>query len=329
MSVARDIPHNRGRVLTMRENDLMSSLMEAKGPNVEWGVKCVGLSKNSNGSVCLSFDGDREDYECDLVVGADGPRSLVRSIAFGHLPLAKPTGWIAYSAISKLNLDIDSSFETLGPRSRRLACVPLAGGTQFWFFTLPAHPKYHELLDSQSICARALSDFLLENEGAQSWHEPIPTLLNELKSQNATDELHVVRREIFEETQPLESLSDPSSRFFVIGDAAHAIPNNLAQGASLCIEDAAELAHALNDHMARHAGVADPVDRLHVLAKQFDSSRIDRVRRCQLVTKFTQLISDTPGFIRDPIMSMVPGPLNARIFDAFLDYSLYIPNKSF
>jgi hypothetical protein len=61
-------------------------------------------------------------------------------------------------------------------------------------------------------------------------------------------------------------------------------------------------------------------------ASAYDGARQGRHRRCQLVTRFTQVLADMHGpltsRVRNQGLLLTPAPVSSCIFDAFLDYSL-------
>ena len=111
-----------------------------------------------------------------------------------------------------------------------------------------------------------------------------------------------------------------------IGDAANHLPNNLAQGASVAIEDG----HAIGSIVAlalavraaeEEGGTAIPMaNTVTSIIDRFVQLRAPRVRDCRRVSHFTQYISDYPTL--SGYMRFVPNPINSMIFDTFLNISL-------
>lgn len=144
--------------------------------------------------------------------------------------------------VSAILLDEDTKsdypFETLGKcgisgKPARFACIPLPGkeNSKFWFATFPKN-KFD---DPQ---AHLLQTFRL-------FHEPVCDLIK-----------YTFEKEIdllVEHPQPLNlksNLCNYKNNIAVIGDAWHSsfAGHNLAQGASVGIEDAWEMAFALANH---------------------------------------------------------------------------------
>ena len=92
--------------------------------------------------------------------------------------------------------------------------------------------------------------------------------------------------------------------------------HNLAQGASISIEDAWELAYVLSSE-----------DTLLNAQNRFCELREERINNYRLFTGFTDFISHLDNFgqvseLRNRLMQFVPTSINERIFDFSLDQSL-------
>ena len=96
-------------------------------------------------------------------------------------------------------------------------------------------------------------------ELASSFHGPIPTLIQEQR-----DPTRVVFVPVYE----VETPSYHQGRVVLIGDAAHAFPPILAQGAAMAIEDAVTLAELI--------GTNNDLDQV---LRSFEAARRPRVDR--------------------------------------------------
>ncbi len=94
---------------------------------------------------------------------------------------------------------------------------------------------------------------------------------------------------------PLKSWSAPSGRFVLLGDAAHALPPTLAQGAAMAIEDSALLSRLLSS--------LSTVDQLKPAMKIFEAIRIHRTSAVRSASILTQdiwhLVDDVKEGARD------------------------------
>ena len=117
-----------------------------------------------------------------------------------------------------------------------------------------------------------------------------------------------------------------AGRAVLVGDAAHALPINLAQGAACAIEGAFTLSAALADALGGSRAGA-PLETAVAAAAfaRYQAGHEARVRQCRVVTAFTELLaapaSPPTEALRNAIR-LVPRPLNGWIFDTALELSL-------
>ena len=101
----------------------------------------------------------------------------------------------------------------------------------------------------------------------------------------------------------------------LIGDACHGCAANLAQGASVAIEDAYVLARIIEEQgggpFLAKAGAAA------VVAENFADQRVRRAELLRQMTSFTQTLGSAPPEVR-ALIALVPRPLNALVFDTSL-----------
>ncbi|HVB86008.1 MAG TPA: FAD-dependent monooxygenase [Candidatus Dormibacteraeota bacterium] len=183
---------------------------------------------------------DRSSGEYDLIVGADGVHSQIRTMVFGeHLkPRFTGEGVWRYNISRPPNVDYGSiSASADGPKA---GLIPLTRDTAY-IFCIGPEPGNPRFPDDQ--LATIMRDRLKPFGGE------IGKLAHEI-----TDPILVVYR-------PLESVFVPSpwhlGRVVLIGDAAHAITPHLGQGAAQAVEDAVVLA----DELSKNVSVNDSVAR--------------------------------------------------------------------
>ena len=260
------------------------------------------------------------------------------------------------------------AFETLSA-GRRFALVPLADGGAFWFATRPlACGAADERAD-----AGALGALRAAYEG---WHAPIPQVLHAAACAAAEEAsrrrghppppappslAHAPSADAIEGAAWSDAWSDAfrSSRVLVapplprwwcgravlVGDAAHAMPINLAQGAALGIEGAWLLGAALGrmsgesggggesrggglggmGHGAGHGEGLVKASTWQAAFESYQAAHEPRVRQCRRMTAFTAALAmpaTAPTEALRDAMRLVPQPLNGAVFDAALEYSL-------
>lgn len=233
-------------------------------------------------------EGHHRSESFDLVVGADGMRSNVRT-AFQDDPGGRYAGYGAWRGITSVPVDLDGEAgETWGVRTR-FGMAPLADGRVYWFAvaTMPEEAVFHD----EPAALEALFGH---------WHDPIPRLLA------TTDPTSVHRLPILELARDLGSFVN--GRIVLVGDAAHAMTPNLGQGGGQGLEDAAELCHLLADH-ARTADHVLPADHAHGVDEALARYDARRRPRSQRISRLSRLIGD---------VAHVPGPRLTRLRDTIL-----------
>ena len=158
------------------------------------------------------------ELRADLVVAADGIRSVIRTALVPEYQGPQYSGYTAYRGIADVEID-DGGGETWG-RGQRFGFARLIDGRIYWYATA----------NQPAGRASEPSDFA-------DWHDPIPKLLA------GTSE--VLQNDIYDLGLPLVPFVH--GRVVLLGDAAHAMTPNLGRGACSAIEDAGALARLLGE----------------------------------------------------------------------------------
>ncbi len=169
---------------------------------------------------------DPRDLDADLVIGADGVRSVVRGLVAPGAADRRATPWVALRGIRDGDVHSSEVGEYWGA-GRLFGIVPLVDGRTYWFTAQPsvAGP---EPLDPSAVLTEARLAFA----GAAP---VIRRLLREAGLDTLATRLWVA--------PPMYRYL--RGRYAVIGDAAHAMAPNLGRGACDAIVDAVTLADAL------------------------------------------------------------------------------------
>jgi salicylate hydroxylase len=196
--------------------------------SIHTGAECVGIENSKDGAV-LRLAGGRE-IEADIVLGADGIHSVVRTALFGKSE-ARFTNQICWriilpmeelhNAADKLPVPLDGSEYTgwLGPTGHVLF-YPLRGGELLNIF---AGRVSKEWADEAWAVPSAIDEML---DAYAGWH---PGMLHVLSRAQEAYKWGIYDRE------PLERWVD--GRIALLGDAAHPMMPTLAQGAAISMED--------------------------------------------------------------------------------------------
>ncbi|MGY4533208.1 2-polyprenyl-6-methoxyphenol hydroxylase-like FAD-dependent oxidoreductase [Pseudomonas sp. TE3786] len=228
------------------------------GANVRLGLSVETLSDQAE-SVSVQFtDGSSGDY--DLVVGADGLYSKVRSLLFGDKYSPRFTGqsvW-RYNFPRAAQIDHLANFQSADGNA---GLVPLAGDLMYLFLT--SHEPNNPWMDTATL-AEQMRERLQGFTG----------LIGELREQ-ITDSSQVVYK-------PMEVVfvSEPwyRGRVLLIGDAAHATTPHLGQGAGMAIEDAV----VLSEELTAGGDLAQQLQRF--MARRFE--------RCRYISESSVLAGD-------------------------------------
>ena len=210
-----------GAVAMIHRADLLAVLRAAVPERSMYhGVTVSRVS--SDGTVAHS-DGESR---ADLIVGADGMRSVVRASIWPDAPSPRYAGGYTAWRMVTPPVPVDGSSESWGA-GERFGYAPLPDGRIYCFAVANAP----EGAPGEGIAG-------LRNRFS-GWHSPIPALLD-AAGQNAMlhDDLY--------ELPPLRTYT--TGQVVLVGDAAHAMTPNLGQGACQALEDAVVLATSLHGH---------------------------------------------------------------------------------
>lgn len=234
----------RAPVVVHRE-DLHDALVAGLGDRVEIRTGVTVSTVRPDGDRPAVGDG-RVVFEADLVVAADGIDSVVRRPLFPESRVVS-SGCAAWRAVipwfraPRLPEDRPVGGETLGAGYRFVAASlgerGSAGGSArggiYWVATAAGAPRPEPPATQLALLRRWFAN----------WPAPIGDLLA------ATEPDDLVQQEV-RELRPLPrtyAFPAGSGGFVLLGDAAHAMPHHLGQGACLAFEDAATLRSVLRD----------------------------------------------------------------------------------
>jgi 2-polyprenyl-6-methoxyphenol hydroxylase-like FAD-dependent oxidoreductase len=277
--------HGRAwEVVGVHRADLHDVLVgAAAAADLRLGVSCTGFAE-SDGVVAAVIE-DGPEVEGDVLIGADGIRSVVRAQLKGDEPL-RFAGYFGWRAV--VDFDDPSVRETFseswGP-VLRVGLVTIGHGRLYWFVSelapedtpLPPEPEAHF------------------RERLADWHYPIPAVAA------ATPPGSLSRLPIHDRSPAKEW---GRGRVTLLGDAAHPMTPNLGQGAAQALEDAAALADALTS--------GDPLEGL----RDYEGSRIPRtttiVNRSRQLGRIAHLRSPLACRIRDAVTKATPERIQRR-----------------
>ena len=216
---------NGGGILRPVLHGIFAAATRESGAIVRLGVGVVAIEQSRAAVSAALTDGTTKNY--DLVVGADGIHSRVRSIVFPDAPKPAFTGQGCWRAAVSRSSNIDCAQVFVGG-GVKAGIVPVARDQMYLFLLThsPGNPRIPE----------------------QDW---LNLLAGQMRGLGGP--LGVVRDSLDRSSQihyrPLEKLLLPppwhNGRVLLIGDAAHATTPHLASGAGLAVEDALVLGECL------------------------------------------------------------------------------------
>jgi FAD-dependent urate hydroxylase len=263
-----------GPCLALHRADLHAVLRE--GVPVRLGCAVTTLEQVT-GPVEVGFDDGRQGTY-DLVVGADGLRSTVRRLAVDERPPA-PVGQHSWRWVSDGPPDADAWSVLLGRRASFLT-IPIGGGRVYCYADVLAGPGG----DGDPV-GRLRGRFA-------GFADPVPGLLARLPDPGA---IHVA---------PIEQVAEERwgrGAVVLVGDAAHGMSPNMAQGAALAFEDALVLA----DSLRRAGSLAEALGG-------FVERRRPRTSWVRAQTHRRDRTRNLPPPLRDPLLRA----LGQRIYQA-------------
>ena len=227
------------------------------GVRFEYGKRLTGATETADGVRADFADGTTAT--ADVLIGADGVRSTVRTLIDPAAPGADYTGLLSFQGYvdAAPDLDVEPGVMTFafGKRAYYLYWKQ-ADGRLTWGANLPSK-KYTSLTEARAIPAdewlrRLRETYRDDNPGRLLAERTTPDNLD------VTGAIHIM--------PPVPHWH--TARMALVGDAVHAPSNSTGQGASLAIESALQLARCLRD-------IADPAEAFAA----YEALRRERVER--------------------------------------------------
>jgi 2-polyprenyl-6-methoxyphenol hydroxylase-like FAD-dependent oxidoreductase len=218
------------------------------GVTVRLGTTLQTVEHETDGKLLVRSSDDSEG-RYDLVVGADGLHSKVRSTYFPHAPAPRYTGQGSWRAVVPRDPETDRVTMFMG-KATKVGLNPISSDEMYVF-----------CLDNRKANERIPEEH---------WRGLLTGLLMEFSGPMAKAREHIMRSSLVV-YRPLESLLLPPpwhhGAIVLVGDAAHATTPHLAAGAALGMEDAIVLVEEL-----------DKASSIEAAATAYTKRRFERCR---------------------------------------------------
>ena len=227
---------------------LRLTLLKQLGKNnaVQWGHQLIDFKYNAGKDVDLSFRVNQEikNAKADIIVGADGIRSAVRSLIIDeHSNPLRYMGCIVILGICPLEalngvesslLDSATVFQTVNGHER-MYMMPYSSNSVMWQLSFPMIEEEAKALSAQGAEA-------LKTEACKrtQWHNPIPQILA------ATQAAQITGYPVYDRELLKPELLEKAGPITLIGDAAHPMSPFKGQGANQALLDALTLARSIS-----------------------------------------------------------------------------------
>lgn len=238
-------------LVSIRRSTLQETLYDVcENVTVERGMAASELQLRDDTYDLLLRDGER--VSPDMIVGADGTRSGIRT-AIAPNATAVPSRKTYFTGISESSFADESTNVdvTIWGRGTQFGYAPVAADQVYWFAVVPA--------DTTSVTEEPVSR-LRDAIGTSFSDFPgrVESLVRSTPAERITSHNGYVVPEVDQLVRKNVGL---------VGDAAHALPPTLAQGGAQAMEDAYVLARMLSRSPSVSAGL-----------QAYESMRLPRVR---------------------------------------------------
>jgi 2-polyprenyl-6-methoxyphenol hydroxylase-like FAD-dependent oxidoreductase len=283
--------------VSIHRGELQSGLAQLLPEGVvRLNAQLTGFEQDQEGVTARFADGNED--RADVLVGADGIGSAVRTQLFGK-PEPRYSGYTCWrSAVHIDHPKLEPTIYTqLYGRGSNFGIFPIGEGFWSWYGTKMTDPGGGAGGNGPVWKQEALDQF-------RDWYETVPAVIE------ATDETAFVRQDI-SDLKPIETWGE--GRVVLLGDAAHATTPALGQGGCMAIEDSVVLARKLSSNGDVTAALREYND-----ARRERANGIVRTARRQgyLYHGPNMLV----GAVRSMVLGAAPVGIAMKVVDNLMGY---------
>jgi 2-polyprenyl-6-methoxyphenol hydroxylase-like FAD-dependent oxidoreductase len=245
-------------VLRQGIHEVLAEELTRLGVPIRLGTTVKALTQDDSGVEVVFSDDAAARY--DLVVGADGQDSAIRTMLFGTAHRPHYTGQMVWRATVSRPPEVNGRYSYFGPTNKS-GFNPISERHMYIYLVqnVPERPRW-----ADAELPAMMRGLLAEFGGA----------LGRAREKVVSPEQIICR--------PIFSLMLPppwhKGRIIIIGDAAHTATPHLASGASIGIEDAVVLARLLQSDSPVDAILSDFTQR--------------RYERCRMIVDNSELLGE-------------------------------------
>lgn len=216
------------RPYPVSRSELQQMLLEAFGAEqVKLGMKCIAVEQDDDSGTAIFEDGSRATG--DLIVGADGIRSVVREHVLGEAISTRYADYVNWNGLVPKSPELceaDNWVIYVG-EGKRASMMPVGSDRFYFFFGAP-------MVQGTTTPPESLRDELTQKFAG--WPAAVQALIQTLDP-TATNRLEI------SDIDPPANLV--RGRIALLGDSGHATTPTLGQGGCQAMEDAAVLTRYL------------------------------------------------------------------------------------
>ncbi|XP_023876109.1 zeaxanthin epoxidase, chloroplastic [Quercus suber] len=267
--------------------ELQDILINAVGSEIVRNKsKVVDFLEDPNKVTAILQDG--QQYDGDILVGADGIWSIVRSKLFGE----QEANYSSYTCYSGLTNFVPPYIDIVGYRvflglNQYFVASDVGNGKMQWY-------AFHKEPQRNTDPPKGKKKRLLELFG--NWCNEVITLIRE------TPEHMILRRDIYDRDMIYRW---GNGRVTLLGDAAHPMQPNFGQGGCMAIEDCYQLILEL-DKLPKSGSDVQQSYEIASTLRRYEKKRLFRISTVHAASRMASKMIDT----YQPYMEFSPGPLS-------------------